>query len=107
VLVLAAVKHANGGFCVEALSEALARFDIPGIFNTDQSLSSRKRGRAIHQQRVHHDAAGSRGHVSAMPVLQIGALPYGDPLNSQVLVHRWFSAGVVVFRPDGNFQPGL
>ena len=46
--VLAAVKHANGGFCVEALSEALARFDIPGIFNTDQSLSSRKRGRAIH-----------------------------------------------------------
>ena len=32
------------GFCVEALSEALARFGKPGIFNTDQSLPSRKRG---------------------------------------------------------------
>ena len=31
-------------FCVEALSEALARFGKPGIFNTDQSLPSRKRG---------------------------------------------------------------
>lgn len=45
--------------------------------------------------------------VSAMPALQIGALPYGDPLNSQVLVDRWFTAGVGVFRPDGNFQPGF
>jgi len=32
------------GFCVEALSEALARFGKPGTFNTDQSLPSRKRG---------------------------------------------------------------
>ena len=32
------------GFCVEALSEALARFGKPDIFNTDQSLPSRKRG---------------------------------------------------------------
>ena len=31
------------GFCVEALSEALARFGKPGTFNTDQSLPSRKR----------------------------------------------------------------
>src|ERR1700719_1860686 len=28
----------TAGFCVEALSEALARFGKPGIFNTDQSL---------------------------------------------------------------------
>jgi putative transposase len=27
----------TAGFCVEALSEALARFGKPGIFNTDQS----------------------------------------------------------------------
>ena len=26
----------TAGFCVEALSEALARFGNPGIFNTDQ-----------------------------------------------------------------------
>jgi hypothetical protein len=26
----------TAGFCVEALSEALARFGKPGIFNTDQ-----------------------------------------------------------------------
>src|SRR5712671_6518657 len=32
------------GFCVEALSEAVARFGKPGICNTDQSLPSRKRG---------------------------------------------------------------
>jgi transposase InsO family protein len=32
------------GFCVEVLSEALARFGKPDIFNTDQSLPSRKRG---------------------------------------------------------------
>ena len=36
----------TAGFCVEALSEALARFGKPGIFNTDQSLPSRKRGGA-------------------------------------------------------------
>jgi putative transposase len=34
----------TAGFCVEALSEALGRFAKPGIFNTDQSLPSRKRG---------------------------------------------------------------
>ena len=34
----------TAGFCVEALSEALARFGKPDIFNTDQSLPSRKRG---------------------------------------------------------------
>jgi putative transposase len=34
----------TAGFCVEALSEALARFGKPGTFNTDQSLPSRKRG---------------------------------------------------------------
>src|SRR6201982_4043952 len=33
-------------FCVEALEEALARFGRPEIFNTDQSLPSRKRGAA-------------------------------------------------------------
>ena len=31
-------------FCVEALEEALARYGKPEIFNTDQSLPSRKRG---------------------------------------------------------------
>jgi putative transposase len=31
-------------FCVEALEEALARYGRPEIFNTDQSLPSRKRG---------------------------------------------------------------
>jgi putative transposase len=31
-------------FCVSALEEALARFGKPEIFNTDQSLPSRKRG---------------------------------------------------------------
>src|SRR6516225_7292688 len=34
----------TAGFCVEALREALARFGKPDIFNTDQSLTSRKRG---------------------------------------------------------------
>ena len=34
----------TAGFGVEALSEALARFGKPGIFNTDQSLPSRTRG---------------------------------------------------------------
>jgi len=34
----------TAGFCVEALREALARFGKPDIFNTDQSLPSRKRG---------------------------------------------------------------
>jgi putative transposase len=33
-------------FCVEALEEALARNGRPEIFNTDQSLPSRKRGAA-------------------------------------------------------------
>ena len=31
-------------FCVEALEEALAQYGKPEIFNTDQSLPSRKRG---------------------------------------------------------------
>ena len=31
-------------FCVEALEEALCRYRRPEIFNTDQSLPSRKRG---------------------------------------------------------------
>src|SRR5207248_3741249 len=52
-------------FCVEALSEALAQFGKPGIFNTDQ-------GATIHQRRIHHDAAGSRdrdphGWTRALP----------------------------------------
>jgi putative transposase len=33
-------------FCVEALEEALARFGKPEIFNSDQSLPSRRRGAA-------------------------------------------------------------
>jgi putative transposase len=33
-------------FCVEALEEALAHYGRPEIFNTDQSLPSRKRGAA-------------------------------------------------------------
>jgi putative transposase len=33
-------------FCVEALEEALSRYGPPEIFNTDQSLPSRKRGAA-------------------------------------------------------------
>jgi putative transposase len=33
-------------FCVEALEEALVRYGRPEIFNTDQSLPSRKRGAA-------------------------------------------------------------
>jgi len=33
-------------FCVEALEEALSRYGRPEIFNTDQSLPSRKRGAA-------------------------------------------------------------
>jgi hypothetical protein len=32
----AAVEHAQAGFCVEALSEAVVRFGKPGIFNTDK-----------------------------------------------------------------------
>ena len=35
--VLATLKHTDGGFCVEALSEVLVRFGKPGIFNTDQA----------------------------------------------------------------------
>ena len=31
----------TAGFCVEALSEALARFDKPGIFNSDHSSPAR------------------------------------------------------------------
>ena len=31
-------------FCVEALEEALSRYGRPEIFNTGQSLPSRKRG---------------------------------------------------------------
>src|SRR5271169_5134331 len=34
-------------FCVEALEEALCRYGRPEIFNTDQSLPSRKRGQPI------------------------------------------------------------
>src|SRR5947208_15318525 len=54
-------------FCVGALSEALARFGKPGIFNTDQGAQF-----AIHQRRIHHDAAGSRdrdqhGWTRALP----------------------------------------
>ena len=33
---LAAVDHHGGGFCIEALEEALARHGRPEIFNTDQ-----------------------------------------------------------------------
>ena len=33
-------------FCVEALEQALSQYDRPEIFNTDQSLPSRKRGAA-------------------------------------------------------------
>jgi putative transposase len=33
-------------FCVEALEEALSQYSRPAIFNTDQSLPSRKRGAA-------------------------------------------------------------
>jgi putative transposase len=33
-------------FCVEALEEALSQYSRPEIFNTDQSLPSRKRGAA-------------------------------------------------------------
>jgi len=36
----------DADFCVEALEEALARYGKPEIFNTDQSLPSRKRGAA-------------------------------------------------------------
>jgi putative transposase len=62
----------TAGFCVEALSEALARFGKPGIFNTDQSLPSRKRGGAIHQRGVHQDTTGSwdrdqHGRTRALP----------------------------------------
>ena len=60
------------GFCVEALSEAVARFGKPGICNTDQSLPSRKRGGAIHQRGVHQDTTGSwdrdqHGRTRALP----------------------------------------
>lgn len=73
----------TAGFCVEALSEALARFGKPGIFNTDQSLPSRKRGRAIHQRRIHHDAAGSRdrdqhGWTRAVPRQHLCRAPVVD-----------------------------
>jgi hypothetical protein len=33
-------------FCVEALEDALSQYGRPEIFNTDQSLPSRKRGAA-------------------------------------------------------------
>jgi putative transposase len=36
----------DADFCVEALEEALSRYGRPEIFNTDQSLPSRKRGAA-------------------------------------------------------------
>ncbi len=49
-------------FCVEALEEALARFGRPEIFNTDQSLPSRKRGQPVHQRRLHRRAEPARGH---------------------------------------------
>ena len=51
----------TAGFCVAAFGEALAQFAKPEIFNTDQSLPSRKRGFAVHQRPVHAGAAGSRG----------------------------------------------
>ena len=55
----------TAGFCVEALSEALARFGKPDIFNTDQGAQFTSDG-------VHPDAAGSRdrdqhGRTRALP----------------------------------------
>jgi len=33
---VASVEHLTAGFCIDALSEALARFGKPEIFNSDQ-----------------------------------------------------------------------
>jgi putative transposase len=46
----------DADFCVEALEEALSRYGRPEIFNTDQSLPSRKWG-----------AASSRAAISPAP----------------------------------------
>jgi len=53
------------GFCVEALSEAVARFGKPGIFNTDQSLPSRKRGARNSPARSSPRCCGITGSRSA------------------------------------------
>src|SRR3984893_12972760 len=55
----------TAGFCVEALSEALARFGKPGIFNTDQSLPSRKRGARNSPARSSPRCCGITGSRSA------------------------------------------
>jgi len=52
-------------FCVAALSEALARFGKPGIFNTDQSLPSRKRGARNSPVRSSPRCCGITGSRSA------------------------------------------
>jgi len=49
-------------FCVEALAQALSKYGRPEIFNTDQSLPSRKRGAPVHQRRLHRHPEGARDH---------------------------------------------
>jgi len=49
-------------FCVEALEEALSQYGRPEIFNTDQSLPSRKRGQPVHQRRFHRHPEAPRDH---------------------------------------------
>src|SRR5271169_5774289 len=46
VLGLRLSNTLGADFCIEALEEALAQYGKPEIFNTDQSLPSRKRGAA-------------------------------------------------------------
>ena len=58
-------------FCVEALEEALSRYDRPEIFNTDQTCPSEGWGQPVHQRRLHrhpetawhHDQHGRQGPV--------------------------------------------
>ena len=62
----------TAGFCVEALGEALARFGKPDIFNTDQSLPSRKRGARSSPATSSRRSCGSRdrdhqGRTRALP----------------------------------------
>ena len=47
-------------FCLEAVEEALAKHGKPEIFNTDQSLPSRKRGQSVYQRRIRRRAARQR-----------------------------------------------
>jgi transposase InsO family protein len=89
----------TAGFCVEALSEALARFGKPSIFNADQSLPSRKRGvrnspvmssprcyGIMGSRSAWMDASAPRQHLRRAPVVDgeagIGLPPHKPELRT-------------------------